>query len=189
MCVSAVERWYALQVRSRYEKAVFTQLEAKQHEVFLPLYSAKHKWADRWKTVSLPLFSGYVFCRFDSEKRTSVLTTPGVIDVVRTGSQPAQIETTEIEAIRKVVDSPVFKEPHAGLVVGQRVMMTGGPLTGLTGTLAGSKKNVRLVISMELLNRSVMIEIESDWVAPCQPLKPLLAASSVNADCLPSRFR
>jgi transcription antitermination factor NusG len=172
MSVSMVERWYALQVRSRYEKAVFTQLEAKQHVVFLPLYAAKHKWADRWKTVLLPLFSGYVFCRFDSEKRASVLATSGVIDVVRTGSQPAPIETTEIEAIRKVVDSPVFKEPYAGLVNGQRVMMTDGPLTGLTGTLMESKKNLRLVISMELLNRSIMIEIESDWVAPCQPLKP-----------------
>jgi transcription antitermination factor NusG len=170
--VPVLSSWYVLRVRSRYEKNVFAQLEAKQHEVFLPLYAAKHRWADRWKTVRLPLFSGYVFCRFDLEKRTSVLTTSGVIDVVRIGSQPAAVETTTIEAIRKVVDLPIFKEPYAGLVRGQRVIITGGPLTGLTGTLMESEKNLRLAISVELLHRSVMIEIDADWVAPLQPLKP-----------------
>lgn len=165
--------WYALYVRSRHEKIVSAQLEAKQHEVFLPLYTARHKWADRWKNVTLPLFQGYVFCRFEAQRRSSVLATTGVIDVVRVGSDPAPIDCTVIETIQAAVTSPLMTEPYTGLVEGQHVMMTGGPLCGVRGTLVKIKDSFRFVISVDLLNRSVLVEIESDWIAPCEPCKPL----------------
>lgn len=166
-----LERWYALRVRSRHENLVFAQLVAKRHEAFLPSYSARHKWADRWKTVTLPLFPGYLFCRFGAAERTSVLTTTGVVDVIRTGSQPAPIDGTEIDAIRVAVNSPLFKEPYAGLIKGQGIVVTGGPLAGLTGQLVEIRKNLRLVLSVELLNRSVLVEIDRDWVAPRAPVR------------------
>src|ERR1700730_16216328 len=119
-------RWHALYVRSRHEKSVHAQLDGKSEDVFLPLYSTKHKWADRWKTVSLPLFPGYVFCRFDANRRSSVLATSGVIDVVRVGSQPAVINAWEIEAIQRVVKSPLPAEPYCDLVKGEQVMMSDG---------------------------------------------------------------
>jgi transcription antitermination factor NusG len=156
--------WHALFVRSRHEKSVHARLDAKSEEVFLPLYYRKHKWADRWKSVELPLFPGYVFCRFDSSRRSSVLATSGVIDVVRVGSQPAAIDSSEIEAIQRVVKSPLLTHPHDDLVKGQNVMMSDGPLKGLTGTLVEDRKGLRLVISVELLRRSVLIEIDRDWV-------------------------
>lgn len=165
--------WYALYVRSRHEKSVSAQLEAKQHEVFLPLYTARHKWADRWKNVTLPLFQGYVFCRFQAQKRSAVLTTTGVIDVVRIGSEPAEIDSAVIESIQAAVKSPLMTEPYTGLVEGQQVIMTGGPLTGVRGRLVKIKESLRFVISVELLNRSVLVEIESDWIVPCEPEKPL----------------
>jgi len=165
------DRWYALHVRSRHEKIVFAQLDAKQHNVFFPVYSARHKWADRWKTVLLPLFPGYVFCRFDVAKRSSVLTTSGVIGIVGAGTRPVPVETSEIEAIQWAVKSPLFTEPFPDLVRGQRVVMTGGPLTGLTGTLMEIRRNLRLVLSVELLQRSVLVEIEREWVAVCEPVK------------------
>lgn len=157
-------RWHALYVRSRHEKSVHAQLDAKSENAFLPLYCRRHKWADRWKTVSLPLFPGYVFCRFDTNNRSSVLATSGVIDVVRMGSQPAAIDAREIEAIKRVASSPLLAEPHAGLVAGAPVMMSDGPLKGMTGTLMEVRKGLRLVISVELLQRSVLIEIERDWI-------------------------
>ena len=159
--------WYALYVRSRHEKSVHAQLNAKSDDAFLPLYSRKHKWADRWKVVSLPLFPGYVFCRFDADRRSSVLATSGVIDVVRVGSQPAVINAWEIEAIQRVVKSPLPAEPYCDLVKGEQVMMSDGPLKGLTGTLMDVRKGLRLVISVEILRRSVLIEIERDWVVSC----------------------
>lgn len=174
-------RWYALRVRSRHELVVFAQLTAKEHEAFLPLFSAKHRWADRWKTVSLPLFPGYVFCRFNAEKRSSVISTSGVVDVVRTGSQPAPIETSEIEAIRTAVNSPLFTEPYGGLVKGQGVVVTGGPLVGLTGHLVEIRKNLRLVLSVELLNRAVLVEIDRDWVTPRHPVRRIEYGTGVTS--------
>jgi transcription antitermination factor NusG len=164
--------WYALYVRSRSEKIVHAQLEAKQHDVFLPLYTGKHKWADRWKMVSLPLFPGYVFCRFDLANRSSVLATSGVIDLVRTGTEPAEIEPSEIEAVQAVVKSPLAAEPYPHLASGHRVMMSDGPLKGLSGTLMEIRDGLRLVISVELLCRSVLVEIDREWVIPCQPSQP-----------------
>jgi transcription antitermination factor NusG len=164
--------WHALFVRSRHEKSVHAQLDAKSEDVFLPLYRRKHKWADRWKLVDLPLFPGYVFCRFDPSKRSSVLATSGVIDLVRIGSQPAIIDEFEIEAIQRVVRSPLLAEPYPDLVKGEQVMMSDGPLKGLTGTLMEVRKGLRLVISVELLRRSVLIEIDRDWVVSCGLLMP-----------------
>jgi len=159
-------RWYALHVRSRHEKTVHSQLEAKQQEVFLPLYSARNKWGDRCRSVSLPLFPGYIFCRFDPADRYSVLATSGVIDIVRVGSEPAPIETQEIEAVQLIVSSAVRAEPYPTLVKGQKIVLTDGPLTGLTGTLTQIRNTCRLVVSIELLCRSVSVEIDRDWVMP-----------------------
>jgi transcription antitermination factor NusG len=161
-------RWYALYVRSHHEKHVFAELSTKQYEVFLPLYYARHRWADRWKTLLLPLFPSYVFCHFDFTQRTPVVSTPGVIELVRFGNEPAPVENTEIDAIRKIANSRLSTEPYAGLVRGQRVMMIKGPLNGLTGTLTEIHKKLRLVLSVALLNRSVLVEIEQDWVVPCE---------------------
>lgn len=159
-------QWYALHVRSRHEKSVLAQLEVKQCDAFLPLYQTKHRWADRWKTVSLPLFPGYVFCRFDAAARSSVLATSGVIDIIRSGGEPAPIDSSEIEAIQVVLRTPLQVEPYPSLVAGQRVTVDGGPLKGLSGTLLEIRNSVRLVISVELLRRSVLVEIEREWASP-----------------------
>lgn len=159
-------RWYALYVRPRHEKTVCSQLEAKQQESFLPLYRVRNRWADRWKTVCLPLFPGYVFSRFDFAYRSSILATSGVIDVVRLGSEPAPVDTAQIEAIRLIVNSAAFAEPYPHLVRGDCVMMRGGPFNGLSGTLMVVRNRLRLVVSVELLGRSVLVEIDRDWVVP-----------------------
>jgi len=163
---SLQRHWYALHVRSRHEKSVLAQLEVKECDVFLPLYQSRHRWADRWKTVSLPLFPGYVFCRFDAANRSGVLATSGVIDIVRSGGEPAPIDSSEIEAIQAVLRTPLEVEPYPSLVAGQRITVDGGPLKGLSGTLLEIRNSVRLVISVELLRRSVLVEIEREWASP-----------------------
>jgi transcription antitermination factor NusG len=171
--------WYALHVRSRHEKVVHAQLEAKKQDVFLPLYSARRKWADRWKVVSLPLFPGYVFCRFDPPSRYSVLATTGVIDIVRLGSEPTAIPDSEIEAVQMIVNSPVPAEPYPNLVEGQSVIISDGPLNGLVATLANVRNALRLVVNVQLLGRAVLVEMDRDWIVPqssANPLRPLSAA-------------
>lgn len=165
--------WFALHVRSRHEKSVFAQLEAKSQDVFLPCYTTRSKWADRIKDVSLPLFPGYVFCRFDPGMRSKVLATSGVIDVVRAGRDPAPISPSEIEAIQRVVLTPIYTEPYSSIAVGQRVHMCAGPLTGLTGSIIEVRKQLRLVLSVELLNRSILVEIDRDWVVLDQAIRLL----------------
>jgi transcription antitermination factor NusG len=160
------KQWFALNVRSRHEKCVLAQLEAKQKEVFLPLYNARRKWADRIATLSLPLFPGYLFCRFDPAERSAVIATSGLLDVVRIGRDMAPIEAVEIEAIRRVTQSTLLTEPYSGLVPGQTVTMSDGPLSGLTGKLMEIRGGLRLVLSVELLQRSVLVEIDKDWVIP-----------------------
>ena len=163
-----LRRWYALRVRPRHEARVSEQLEAKQLDVFLPRYSARRKWADRWKVLTLPLFPGYVFCQFEPGARARILATPGVIDLVRNGTEPAPIETSEIDAIRRVVSSNLKAEPYPSLACGQRVRVTGGPLDGVAGVLVEMRSSYRLLISVELLRRSVQVEIERERVIPCE---------------------
>ena len=179
---AADARWYALHVRSRAEKYVSAQLETKRYEVFLPLYWSKRRWADRWKKVSFPLFPGYVFCRFDPAERSAVSATSGLIEVVRVGNELAQVETSDIEAIRRVAASPLGVEPYPGLVRGQRVRMRGGPLRGIEGTLLQIRNSLRLVVSVELLRRSVLAEIERDWAVPCESL-PCHESRAATGEC------
>jgi len=193
MLCTNTSSWYALYVRSRAEKTVLAQLEAKSHPAFLPLYSKRHKWADRWKTVTLPLFPGYVFCQFSLAERQSAVTTSGVIDVVRRGREPAPIELAQLEAIRTAVNSKQATEPYEGLVEGERAILIDGPLKGLAGVVVEVRKNLRLVLSIELLRRSVLVEIERDWVTPVTPrsltLEPELpAASMLGPGCPPERI-
>lgn len=175
--------WFALRVWSHHEKSVAAQLEAKEFKVFLPLYSSKRRWADRWKTLHLPLFPGYVFCQFDAARRTRVLATSGLIEIVRFGSELAPIKTIEIEAIQRIVDSPLAVTPYPRMAAGERVAISGGPLNGLEGTLMEVRRGLRLVVSVEMLQRSVLVEIDREWVIPCEQRKnasskPLLYGAS-----------
>lgn len=161
-------RWYALYVKSRQEKTVHAQLDAKHQDVFLPMYDVRNKWADRWKTVSLPLFPGYVFCRFDLSCRYAVLATSGVIDVVRVGPEPAPIEHSEIEALQRIVSSKAPAEPYPNLVKGYEVEIIAGPLKGVTGIVTTIRSSVRLAINIDILCRSVVVEIDRECVKPIE---------------------
>jgi transcription antitermination factor NusG len=156
--------WYALYTRHQHEKSVHQVLVGKGFESFLPLYTAAHQWKDRVKRISLPLFPCYVFLRGPLVQWLPILTTPGVHSVVGSGGQPALISGTEIEAIRRVVESPAKAEPHPFLRCGDRVRVAVGPLRGLEGLLLRKKNWCKLLLSVEMLQRSVAVEVEADTV-------------------------
>jgi transcription antitermination factor NusG len=158
--------WYALHVRSRLEKLVQNQLESKGYETFLPLYTALRGWSDRTKRCSQPLFSNYVFCRFDIRSRLPILITPGVKAVVGHGKMPIAVDEMELETIRRVLESKAPSLPWSYLREGERVTVMAGPLTGLTGIVVREKGCDRLVISITLLMRSVAVEIDRRCVKP-----------------------
>jgi transcription antitermination factor NusG len=156
--------WYALYTRHQHEKNVTRALAGKGLEVFLPLYTAVHRWKDRDKKLQLPLFPCYVFLRNPTARWQSVLTTPGIHSVVGFAGHPAMIPISEIDAVRRVVGSPLKAEPHPFLKCGDRVRLRAGPLDGLEGTLVYKKNILKLLVSVEMLHRSVAVEIDATMV-------------------------
>jgi transcription antitermination factor NusG len=160
------ENWYALQVRPRFEKIVAIHLNHKGYEEYLPLYRSRRKWSDRIKEVDLPLFPGYIFCKFDVRQRLPILVVPGVMSIVGLGRNPVAVPDYEIAAVQNVVKSGLTYEPSSFLSAGQWARIERGPLRGLVGLVVATKKNCRLVISVNLLQRSVAVEIDNDSVMP-----------------------
>ena len=158
--------WYALRIRSQYERAVAAHLQARGYESFLPLYTCQRRWSDRFKEINLPLFPGYIFCRFNSLDRRPVLSVPGVVYVLGVGKIPVPIDETEIAAIQAAVKSGLPRQPWPFLEIGDRVRIEHGPLCGLEGILLGFRGHQRLVLSITLLQRSVAVQVDEAWVQP-----------------------
>lgn len=151
--------WFALYTRYRHEKAVAEQISERGLEAFLPLYKTAHRWKDRVKELFLPLFPNYVFVLTSPAERGTVLSTPGVYDFVRLSGVPAPIPVTEIEAVRQAISRGLNAEPHPFLKSGDRVRVKAGPLEGLEGVLVRKKNFYRLVLSVELLVKSISVEV------------------------------
>ena len=158
--------WYALQIQSKLGSVASATLCGKGCEAYLPLYRCGHRWSDRVKQLDLPLFPGYLFCRFDVRDRLPILTTPGVISIVGAGKTPVPVDDEEIEAIRAILRSGLAAQPWPFLRVGSKVYVEGGPPAGVEGIIANTDKVYRLVVSVSLLQRSVAVEINREWARP-----------------------
>src|SRR5215510_15103792 len=154
--------WYALYVKTRFEKVVAKNLRGKGYEEFLPLYRRTSRWSDRLKEIEFPLFTGYVFCKFNPFDRLPILTIPGVNAIVGFGKNFIAVDEGELNAIRIVLKSGTYCEPWPFLQVGQRVRVEYGPLAGTEGLVLMFKNSCRLVISINMLQRSVAVEIDRD---------------------------
>jgi transcription antitermination factor NusG len=159
-------RWYALYVRSRHEKTVENSLRVKGYSVFSPSYRTKRKRVDRIAEIEVPLFPGYVFCQFDSNKRLPILMTPGVVGVVRRGNRAEPVDETEIASLRTVALAGRPVQPWPFLRMGQRIRLQAGPLAGVEGIFLRVKDECHLVVSITLLQRAVSVVIEKEAVAP-----------------------
>jgi transcription antitermination factor NusG len=164
-------QWFALAVKPRFDKAVARTLDAKGFETFLPLYKKKHSYGARCKEFELPLFPGYVFCRFSTLARLPILTTPGVTHILGTGNRPVPLSETEIASLQTAIKAQLPLQPFPFLQVGQRVQIEEGVLAGVVGIIVRVKQSVNLVLSVTLLQRSVLLEINRDQVAVEQNLQ------------------
>ncbi len=152
--------WYAIVVKSQAERAVETALGQKNYETFFPVVTTERRWSDRTKRVDVALFPGYVFCRFDNDRRLPIMTTPGVREIVGFGRHAAPVDDAELTALRIVLASGVSVEPCGYLQRGDAVEVTKGPMQGLRGSLLEVKGGFRVVLSVELLQRSVSVEMD-----------------------------
>jgi transcription antitermination factor NusG len=158
--------WFAVRVRSNHERVTALHLRSRGLEEFAPTYRTECQWSDRRKEVERFLFPGYVFCRLNPNDRLPVLTIPGVVGLVGFGKAPAAIPDTEIESVRRTVGSGLLVAPWPFLSAGQSVLIERGPLMGVEGILQEIKKAFRLVVSIQMLQRSISVEVSRSWVRP-----------------------
>ncbi len=169
--------WFAIRVKSRCEWAVSDALRQKGFEEFLPLYWSRRRWSDRVKVLQLPLFSGYLFCKFAPADRVPILSTPGVVLIVGSGKTPLPIDSKEVESIRAAVNSGQKIVPWPQLEIGRTVRIEEGSLRGLEGVLLRFKGTNQLILGVRLLQRAVAVEVPENWVVPCKTSVPAMPAS------------
>ena len=160
--VPGESKWYAIHTRSRHEKWIASQLQEKRIFTFLPLLQQIHRWSDRQSKVEIPMFSCYAFVRIaqTTEERLKILRTPGVLSFVGNERQGTPIPDEEIENLRIAIREKIPCAVHPFIRMGQRVRVRGGSLEGIEGILLCQGGDKSLVVSVELLHRSVAIRVE-----------------------------
>jgi transcription antitermination factor NusG len=164
-------RWYAAYTAPRHEKYVTQQMDGRRIDCFLPLYRSVRRWKDRRMQVELPLFPGYVFVHMALRDRLQVLQLPGVVQLVSFSGKPAALPDAEIEALRNGLAGNFCAEPHPYLTVGRRVRVRTGSVAGLEGILLRRKQKFRVVLSIQLIQRSVAIEVDEADIEPAPPMR------------------
>jgi transcription antitermination factor NusG len=163
---ATVPHWYAAHIRSRHEKRVADQLSERGVTSFLPLYLSERHWSDRIARVDLPLFPGYLFVHIPLRERLKVLEVPGIVSLVSSRQEPVPLDDSEIEILRRGLSEKLKVEPHPYLNVGERVRVTRGSLAGLEGILERKKDSYRVIVSLDLIMRSIALEISALDIEP-----------------------
>jgi transcription antitermination factor NusG len=155
------QNWYAIQTRSRHEKMVASQLEKGGMEAFLPLCSRVRLWTDRRKIIEFPLFPSYVFVRTtcSNNERVHVLRTRGVVGFVGPCNNAAPIPADQIDNVRALLRSSVPYSPVPYVALGQRVRIRSGALQGLEGILIRVADDHSLILSIDLIRRSIAVHL------------------------------
>jgi transcription antitermination factor NusG len=145
---------------------VTRHLEHQELNYFLPVYRSVRRWKDRRKELDMALFPGYVFVNLDLRDRLGVLRSPGVVQFVTFQGKPAAVPDSEIRALESGVSAGLRPQPHPYLRQGKKVRVKSGPLLNAEGIMVRRKEGFRLVLSIDLLMRSVMLEVDEADVEP-----------------------
>jgi transcription antitermination factor NusG len=169
-----VDTWFAIQVKPNRELKVAALLEMKGYRCLCPTYRISKAWSDRAATAEFPLFPGYLFCSFTSEVFGKVVITPGVIRMLGFGPKPCEIPPEDIAALQRVQECSIPRSPWAYLKAGARVRIGSGPLCGIEGIYSGDSDHRRLILSVDLLQRSVAVQLDGQVEfrivnTPCPP--------------------
>src|SRR5215467_8290799 len=156
--------WCAIYTKHQHEKTACDLLTGKGFEVFLPLYQAKRQWKDRTKIVSLPVFPCYLFLRINLGRRLEILQTPGVFWLVESAGRTCEVPNSEIEAVRRITQSSATVEPHPCLKCGDHVRIRQGALAGIEGVLTRVRNRYRVVVSVNLLQKAIAVEVDLSMV-------------------------
>lgn len=156
--------WYAIYVKSRHEFHVFERLSRANIDAFLPTMERLSKWKDRKKMVSFPLFPSYLFVHINKSYNNilTVLKTNGVVRFLGINScDPEPIPEEQIIFLKRVVENKELIAPYPFLKVGQRIRIKRGPLAGVEGLLVEKAGQYSLVISVDILQQGVSLQIDA----------------------------
>ncbi len=161
MSVTVSFNWFAVHTGSCQEKRVAQHLSIRDIEHFLPVSRGERRWKNGCRvTLQQPLFPGYLFVKICRTERVRVLELPGVHSLVGNGREPIALPTSEIETLRAGIDQTRV-EPCPHLNVGETARVIRGPLTGMTGIISRRKNGLRLILSVDLIMKSIAIEIDA----------------------------
>ncbi|HET8890806.1 MAG TPA: UpxY family transcription antiterminator [Candidatus Angelobacter sp.] len=163
--------WFVLHVRVNQEKRTAQRLASSAVEYFLPCYRSLRQWKDRRVTLEMPLFPGYVFVHIDPADRMKVLTLPNVVGLVGSRNFPSIVSPEEIDRIRRGVEFG-NAAPHPAFAVGQRVLITEGALQGMSGCLLRNGNNTRVVISIDSIARSFVVDVDITCLKSAGAISP-----------------
>jgi len=158
--------WYAGYTAARHEKRVAQHFVQRGVEHFLPLYETIHRWNNGRHRVQLPLFPSYIFVRIALRDRLRVIEVPGFVRLVGFSGLPCPLPEADINKMMQALNKGVLAEPYPYLTVGTRVEIRNGPLQGMTGILLRRQNKCRVVISVDLIMRSMVVEVEAGDVVP-----------------------
>ena len=159
-------RWYVVQTMARHEKRADEMLKTRDIESFLPLYESLRRWKDRRVRLQLPLFPGYLFVHISFEERMRVLAIPSVVRLLGFGGSLSALTDHDVETVRNSLSRQLRVKPHPYFTIGRRVRVTRGPLEGVEGVLVRRKGRFRLILSVDLIQRSMIVDLDAADVSP-----------------------
>ncbi len=160
----AAGSWYVLHTRSRQEKSVATDLQARRIRHFLPLVNQVRYYGRRKARVDLPLFPGYVFLFGDREEAFSLDRSGKLANILPVTNQ-TQLDW-ELRNLRQAIDRQAPLNPYPYLEEGIRVEVKSGPFRGLQGLITDRTQDDRLVIQVDMLGQATAIEIDGALLEP-----------------------
>lgn len=158
--------WYAVYTFANHERRVADQFAGLGVEHFLPQYESVRRWKDRKVRLQQPLFPGYLFIHMTLQERLRALQVPGVVQLVGFNGNPTPIPQEDIQRIREFLGQGWRAEPHPYLQMGRRARVVRGPLMGMEGIVVRRKNRSRLVLSFDLIQRSMAIEMDEGDLVP-----------------------
>ncbi len=159
-----MENWYAVYTRPRHEKKVYESLREMKWEAFLPMVTRVRLWKDRKKKVAMPLFSSYLFARFDYKYRYDLLHISGVVKIVNFKGTPAVVPEWQIDALKQMLKNPEKLQLENYMRCGQEIEVIDGVFKGMRGAVKVVKGTTRLLVTIEGIQQTVSVELDSSYV-------------------------
>ena len=151
--------WYVVYTLPRHEKVVANRLRDYEVETYLPLYCSVRDWNHRRVEIEVPLFPGYVFVKMSITNKVRVLAQPGVIRFVSFNGSATALPDDEVERLQSSL-AAWRAEPYPFLAAGKQVLIKSGPFAGLVGRIVRRKGKMRLIVSLDFIQRAVQLEMD-----------------------------